>query len=93
MNVNYCDLCGCVIKENNFFSLYIADTQNANTIEDYHEYLKYIRGGVKEICPICKHIFDRMFELRLKNLSELVDEINFIYNLKSKERPDDKKKK
>lgn len=92
-----CDLCSQPLKDNEFFTLYIADSHNASQIEDYNEYIKYIKSGTKEVCPRCKDIFDKMFELRLHRLGELADEINGIYNLKSKknpkEKPDDKKKK
>jgi hypothetical protein len=54
---------------------------------DYYNYIKKIEKEVKEICPTCKHVFDRMFELRLCRLSELADEINDTYDLPSKKNP------
>jgi len=90
MNVNYCDLCSSILKDNNFYSLYTSEPQKKNfegNNEDYIAYLKEVQKAVKEICPTCKHIFDRMFELRLQKLSELTDEINYDFSLKTKPNP------
>jgi hypothetical protein len=89
MQVNYCDLCSSPLKEGSFFLLYISEPRgsNFNEMEEYMEYRKKVERGVKEICPACKHIFDRMFELRLAKLSELAGEITNTYNLPSKKNP------
>jgi hypothetical protein len=88
MQVNYCDLCSAPLKENEYFMLYVSTPSSypihPNEMEDYYNYLNKVRSGVKEICPSCKHIFDKMFELRLQRLSELTDEINLIFDLHSK---------
>jgi hypothetical protein len=99
VQVNYCDLCSSPLKENNYFMLYVSEPKKTNYDEmtSYVEYLKKVERGVKEICPNCKHIFDKMFELKLQRLSELTNELNLIYKLPSKknlkERGNDKEKK
>jgi len=93
MQVNYCDLCGSPLKENNFFMLYTSMPTNSNfsEISEFMEYKKKVEEGVKEICPSCKHIFDRMFELRLQKLIELSAEIEKTYNLPSKKNPKERR--
>lgn len=89
MQINYCDFCSSPLKENNFYALYISDPTNTkyNDLGDYFNYVKKVQDNVKEICPTCKHIFDKMFELRLSRLSELAEEINSTYNLPPKKNP------
>jgi hypothetical protein len=93
VNVSYCDLCFAPLKDDNCYMLYIAEPKNLNYNEmnECYDYIKKVRGGVKEICPTCKHIFDKMFELRLQRLSELTEEINEIYNLTSLKNPKERK--
>lgn len=94
MQVNYCDLCSAPIKEGNFYMLYMSEPKDKNSLEslnDYHNYMDKVEKGVKEICPTCKHIFDRMFQLRLQRLSELTEELNLTYNLTSKKNPKERK--
>ena len=95
MQVNYCDLCNSPLKDNNFYSLYIAEPKQLNNLnnEDYYIYMQDIQKKVKQICPACKIIFDKMFELRLQKLSELTEEIWFTYNLKSKDDKNGKEEK
>lgn len=91
MQINYCDLCNTPLKEGNYYVLYISEPVNTNTnyneTENFYNYLNRIRKDMQEICPKCKDIFDRMFELRLQRLPELTDEINLTYKLKSKSNP------
>jgi hypothetical protein len=98
MNVNYCDLCGQPMKNGNFYALYLAppnvhtpdrsDYQDTNDFRQaYLQYLETVAKETKEVCPTCKHIFDKMFELRLVGLSELSTELHRIYNLPSKKNP------
>lgn len=89
MQVNYCDLCGHPLKDNNYFTLYCKDpsVKSMNDEDAYWEMVAKIQRDVKTICPTCKHIFDQIFELRLKRLCELTEEINNMYNLKSKKNP------
>jgi len=56
--------------------------------QDYNDYMKKVQQNTKEVCPTCKQIFDKIFELRLARLSELADELNKIYQL-----PDNNEKK
>ena len=97
MIVQYCDLCGSPLKESEFYRLYIASPNNINqyrqedaTYEDYMRYLQRIEKEVKEICPSCKIIFDKIFEYRLQGMSKLTDECAGMFNLPPKI---DKKKK
>jgi hypothetical protein len=87
MHVDYCDLCGQPIKDNQHFVMYATSQEPpidlGETYNDYYAYLKKIEKEVKEICPTCKIIFDKIFELRLQNLSCLSNELLGIYNLSS----------
>lgn len=96
--VMYCDLCMIPIKENNFYTLYINNPDNKypdqsefDNLKDYYQayyrYITSIQKEVKEICPSCKHIFDKMFQLRLTRLCELTEEINLTFGLPTKEPP------
>ena len=100
--ITYCDLCGLVIKGNNYHSLYCTSPDSTTPdptkyddqekyLKDYARYLIRLSNDVKEICPTCKHIFDKIFELRLVKLSELTEEIITTYNLKSKNNPKERK--
>ena len=102
MLITYCDLCNVPLKDNNFFSLYVnnpdnppPDSNKYDTTQeyyyDYNRYLERVRRDVKEICPSCKYVFDKMFELRLQRLSELADELMDTYKLPSKKNPKDRK--
>lgn len=96
MQINYCDLCNTPLKEGSYYMLYISEPVNQNNTnynetENFYNYLNQVRKEIKEICPKCKDIFDRMFALRLQRLSELTDEINLTYNLQSKSNPKERK--
>jgi hypothetical protein len=73
--------------------LYISEPRIVGGFGEYCDYMKKVENGVKEICPTCKQIFYKMFELRLKRLSELADEINLTYNLQPKDKKNGKEKK
>jgi hypothetical protein len=98
MQVIYCDLCGAPLKENGAYTLYVNNPDNPppdnnkfdNANDYYYAYNRYIiqlRRDVKEICPSCKFVFDKMFELRLQRLSELADTIYQEYQLPSRKNP------
>jgi len=93
MQVNYCDLCGTPLKENCYFILYVSEPKYPiyENLQEYYNTMKKVEKEVKEICPTCKQIFDKIFELKLKRLSELANEINSIYNLQSKPNPKERK--
>ena len=93
MRVEYCDLCASPLKENNYWMLYVSEPRdtNFNEIEDYAVYMKRVEREVKEICPSCKHIFDKMFELKLQRLSELTEEITYTFELPTKPNPKETK--
>jgi hypothetical protein len=81
------------MKDYNYYCLYASPPTDTNLDElgNYAEYVSKVRREVKEICPGCKHIFDQMFELRLKRLCELTDEINTTYDLPSRKNPKERK--
>lgn len=82
MRVDYCDLCNQPMKEDAMWVLYLSPPRESDKEdESYNNYLKRIEKGSKVICPSCKYIFDKIFELRLVRLAELADEINRIYQL------------
>ena len=90
--VDYCDLCGQPLKEDAMWILYLSPPRDGyKADETYTEYLNRIEKGSKEICPTCKYIFDKMFELRMSRLSELANEIMKIYNLQTKPNPKERK--
>jgi hypothetical protein len=87
MQVDFCDMCGAIIKDK-FFTLYIASPKYStssdsddygNCNETYNDYLTKIRNESKIMCPNCKIIFDEIFRLRLNQLSELTAELYRIY--------------
>jgi hypothetical protein len=96
--VNYCDLCGQPLKENNFHSLYCSspdiNAPDPNKYEemdkyykDYARYLLQVQKEVKEICPTCKYVYDKIFEYRLQGLSKMTEECANLFNLPSKKNP------
>jgi len=98
MNVSYCDLCGTPMKESNYYMLYVhnpgvkvPDASDFDNVTDYHHayyrYIMNVQKETKEICPTCKHVFNKMFELRLQRLSELADEIWKEFQLPSRKNP------
>ena len=97
MKVNYCDLCACPLKENDYYILYICKSSDSPKLiqneMDYYQYLQKVQKEIKEICPQCKLIIDEIFKLRFQNLSKLSLELLGIYSEPSKDDPHDKRKK
>jgi hypothetical protein len=95
MQVDYCDLCLLPMKENDCYMLSIASAKDRNytTMEEYNACMDKLLKGIKYVCPTCKYIFDKIFELRMQNLSQLSNELLGIYNLPPKENKDEKDKK
>jgi hypothetical protein len=83
------------LKEDTYFTMYLSTPRTSpgdeNDTEAYYTYIRQIQKEVKMICPTCKHIFDKMFELRLQRLSELTDEINITFNLPPKRNPKERR--
>jgi hypothetical protein len=94
MNVTYCDLCGNILKDENSATLYVSEAKSRDfqDTEAYYDYIKKVREESKQICPTCLRIFKKIFELRLQRLSELTEEINLIYNLKSIKNPKERRR-
>lgn len=92
--VHYCDLCGVPLKNKDYFRLYVANVgeleKNYNTYEDYYHYFQRAQNAVKDICPTCKEITDRIFELRFQNLFQLSNELMGMYKLENKIEEDNK---
>jgi len=93
MQITYCDFCMAPLKEHDYYMMYVTTPVGDSTseIKDYNDYMEKISREVKQICPGCKDIFDKMFELKLKKLSELAEEIDGIYKLPSKKNPKERK--
>jgi len=92
MFINYCDLCNTPLKDNNYYMLYSTTPDiycpepsnyesQTKYNEDYDNYLTRLKKDVKSVCPTCKLVYDKIFELRLQNLSCLSNELLAIYNL------------
>ncbi len=105
MFVNYCDLCGQPLKNNDYYSLYITkpgdevpEQKDYNNLQDYNKayinYLSYLSKEVKEVCPNCKYIFDKIFEYRLSRMTDLTKECSDLFNLPpKKDNKNDNEKK
>lgn len=97
--VYYCDLCNVPLKDNdpNQYILYVIEakelSQHFEENDDYVRYLERIDKQLKRICPICKHVFDNVFKLRMENLSKISDELLGIYKKPAKEPKNNKGKK
>jgi hypothetical protein len=91
MQINYCDLCNLPLKNNDYYHFYITESQKEkssyNNLEDYYSYLNMVKQEIKDICPKCKEVIDRIFELRMENLSRLSEELLGIYKLQLKPNP------
>ena len=70
MQVNYCDLCGAVMKDGMSWILYIASPESMEQAlesrEDVNHYVNKVQSEQKEICPTCKHIIDDIFLRKLE---------------------------
>ena len=97
MRISYCDLCGSVVKDGSQFYLYVANaadnTPDINNRDSYAQFLGELYKDVKEICPKCKYVIDKIFELRLQNLSKLNEELLGIFKLESTSFQEKKKVK
>ena len=94
MRVNYCDLCGKVMKKNTKFMFYVGEPNNKeyDNVEEYMHYLKRVEREVKEICPTCKYIFDKIFEYRLQGLSKMTAELEHLFKLPTIKNTKDRRK-
>ncbi len=90
--IPYCDTCGVPLKEGQYHILYSydaktpppspADYTDRNLFyREYNNYLEDMQKKAKMICPTCKMVIDKIFELRFKNLCQLSNELLGIYNL------------
>jgi archaellum component FlaC len=82
MQINYCDLCDSPLKDDDFYTVYIAYSgqhKNINTTEDYYNTLDKIKKQVKEVCPKYKQIMDEIFRLRRQNLTAISLELLGMY--------------
>lgn len=108
MLINYCDLCATPLKDNNYFMLYVnnpinppPDSSKFDNINDYYyaynQYLIKLQRDVKEICPACRHLFNKIFEYRLEGMARLTEDCKELFNLPTvknpKERNNGKEKK
>jgi len=53
----------------------------------YERYIAQLQRDVKDICPSCKFIYDKIFEYRLQNMSKLTEECEHLFNLPANEFP------
>ena len=102
MEIHYCDLCSNPMKDGQSWILYIASPESMNEAlenrDDVSRYIHKVEREQKEICPACKHLFDRIFFHRLQGMAALTEECIEMFNLPPYEKkialkPEDKKKK
>jgi len=95
MRVDYCDLCGQPLKENDNYILYMIPSTEENSVtsvKNYFEQLQKIEKEIKDICPTCKTIIEKIFELRLQNLNKISNELLAIFNLPPIPNPKERRK-
>jgi len=99
MEVHYCDLCSNPLKDGQSFILFVSEPTDLKSGEDIHDYIHKVQAEQKEICPTCKHLFDRIFYHRLEGMAALTQEcvdlfgIPYLKKLEDKRKPDKKGKK
>ena len=102
MEIHYCDLCANPMKDGQSWILYTASPEatkeSLDSKEDVMNYVGKVQSEQKEICPTCKHLFDRIFFHRLEGMAGLTEECYELFNLppyekKALPKPEDKKKK
>jgi protein-arginine kinase activator protein McsA len=85
MEIHYCDLCANPMKDGQSWILYIANPESMNQVLDSKEevtkYISKVQSEQKEICPTCKHLFDRIFFHRLEGMAALTEECYNLFNL------------
>lgn len=85
MNISYCDLCATPIKNGQSWFFYIASPENmSNSLEskkDINNYINKVQSEQKEICPTCKHLFDKIFYYRLEGMAELTEKCYEMFGL------------
>jgi hypothetical protein len=90
--VNYCDLCGVPLKGKDYYTIYSAYANNDVSGISYNEqayldYIKKLQKEIKEICPRCKELTDRMFEYRLEGMYKLTEQCYELFGLPEKKNP------
>ena len=95
MQVQYCDLCGVPLKEKDYYSIYISyaniDSKFSSYNEQtYYDYLKKVEKDVKQICPRCKELLDKIFEYRLEGMYKLTEECFDLFGLPVKKNPQER---
>lgn len=97
MEIHYCDLCDCPLKENDFYILGFINQKDNNYSTNYYQdsnnNIDKLAKTLKEICPKRKEIIDRIFELRVNNLNQLTQELLGIYELPSNNKRNKHEKK
>ncbi len=98
MEVLYCDLCGLPIKGNKYYILSVMNAQSfplnssdPDFMEKYTQFITDRAKSLKDVCPRCKEIIDRIFELRLQRITEVADEITLLYDKPAKPHPKKRK--
>jgi len=81
MNVNYCDLCSNPMKPGQSWILSITQPVELKTEDEMRKCFEQILSSQKEICPTCKHLFDRIFFHRLEGMSALTEECIELFNV------------
>ena len=83
MNVLYCDLCGNPIKPGEQWNLFCCPPNESklDTEESYYAFINKVKKEIKEMCPTCHFLFEKIFEYRLQGVSKLTEECTELFNL------------
>lgn len=81
MKLHYCDLCDCPIHGEKYLMM-IGLEEELSTLTHLQQTNKLRSQDVQEICSSCKSILDRLFASRKKGLTDLVKNIEKIFDLK-----------
>ena len=75
MQVVYCDLCNMPIKKEHYFLQIVASDTTVKTYDIIKE--------IKDVCPNCKDLLEKVFKKRLKYLQRLSKNISRMYEEKN----------
>jgi len=95
MQSSFCDVCGNLIKIGckKFMIVSKETIEEVLNFKEYRDYYEYAQDNykkdqkleVKEICENCKKVYNFLFQLRKKEVNDLLKSIKASYKLKQQE--------